>query len=318
MDQDEERLLYRVAKLYYEADYTQGKIAKDLGIHRTTIGRMLKKAQKNGIVKIEIQSKLSEYFELEKQITDYFGMKEVIIVPSASDQTTFNQEHAISQASYRLLDRVIQDADVVGLNWGTTLGNVFNQQVDVKPKQVDCVPLVGGPGEMNVDFHVNAIAFRFAQAFNATPHLIDAAAVYKSKETAEEVMDSVFMDRIRELWKTLTIAVVGIGAPESSSNMVWSGFLGEIDQKELVKHDAAGEICSRFFTPEGEVIKSPISDRTIAIELENLKKLRYSIGIAYSKEKAKSIIAAMKGNLINTLVTTEDTATEINRLMKNQ
>lgn len=313
LDWEEERLLYKIAKLYYEDNRTQGEIAKETGIYRTTIGRMLKKARKEGIVKIEIQSPLNEQFHLEEKIANHFGMKEVIIVSSKEEQA----KEDIAKVCYKLLDRIIKDGDIVGLSWGTSVGNISNQSADVKPKKITCVPLVGGAGKMPVDFHVNAIVHNFAQRFNAIAHFIDAVAIYESKETANEIIYSDFMQKIVELWGNLTVAIVGIGTPKSSTNMVWSGFLGEQEQVELQKYEAVGDILSRFYTMEGKVVDSPIAERTIAIRLEQLRKLRYSIGVAYTKEKAESIIGAMRGNFINTLVTTEETALEISRLIES-
>lgn len=314
LDWNEARLLYKVSKLYYEADYTQGEIAKDLSIHRTTVGRMLKKARKVGIVKIEVQSNFNEQSKLEEKLVEHFGMKEVIIIPNAEFETDNDKLAAMRQASYKLLDRIVVDGDVLGITWGRTIGKIINNQFELTEKKVDCVPLVGGPGEMNVDYHVNGIVYRLAQAFNSSPYLIDAAAVYDSETTAQEVLNSKFMRKIHELWEELTVAIVGIGSPEISSNMVWSGFLGELDKNEITDIQAIGEICSRFYTKEGKIVESSISDRTIAVNLEKLKNIRYSIGIAYSKRKAKSIIGAMEGKMINTLITDEETAKEIIRL----
>lgn len=318
MNWEEERLLYRIAKLYYDEDYTQAEISKELGIYRTTIGRMLKKARERGIVKIQIQSNSYKLYDLEDKITKYFGMKEVIIVPTFSKQSDHDMKNDINSACYKLLDRIIKDNDVIGLAWGKTLGDMVHKIDQLAPKEVECVPLVGGPGGMNTDYHVNAITLRMANAFQGRSHFIDSAAIYQSKETAEEVLNSEFMRNILGLWEKLTVAIVGIGAPFNSSNMVWSGFLGDKEQEELKKHNAIGDVCSRFYTSEGEVINSFLSERTIAIQLEKLRKLRYSVGIAYSKEKVQSIIGAMKGKFINTLVTDEETALEINRLIEKQ
>lgn len=57
-----------------------------------------------------------------------------------------------------------------------------------------------------------------------------------------------------------------------------------------------------------------ISDKTITIDLEKIKKARYSIGIAHSHEKISGIIGAIKGKYINSLVTTKETAEEILKL----
>jgi DNA-binding transcriptional regulator LsrR (DeoR family) len=312
MNWEEERLLYRIAKLYYEEGYTQAKISKELGIYRTTIGRMLKKAQDKGIVKIQIQSSSDALFDLEEKIAKHFGMKEVIIVPSYTEQSNVDTMKSIGKACGSLLDRVILDDDIVGVAWGKTLGNMIHQLDELKPKKIECVPLVGGPGGMKSDYHVNAIALRLSSALkNGTSHFINAAAIYESEETAKEILQSTFMTEILDLWDKLTVALVGVGAQISSSNMVWSGFLGDSEQMELREHKAIGDICSRFYNKDGEVIQSSISEKTIAIQLEKLKELRYSIGVAYSKEKTQAIISAMNGKFINTLVTNEETALKI-------
>ncbi|MRG86780.1 sugar-binding transcriptional regulator [Salinibacillus xinjiangensis] len=316
MNWEEERLLYRIAKLYYDEDYTQAEISKELGIYRTTIGRMLKKARDKGIVKIHVQSNANELFEVEEKIMRHFGMKEVMIVPSFSEQSTQNLSATIAKASNQLLNRILRDEDIVGLAWGKTLGDMVHQIGELKPKNTLCVPLVGGPGGMNTDYHVNAITMRMANALQGKSHFINAAAVYNSKETTQEILESSFMQEIIQLWDELTVAIVGIGAQISSSNMVWSGFLGDNEQNELKKHQAIGDICSRFYTIDGEVVNSSVSERTIGVELEKLKTLRYCIGVANSKEKAESIIGAMRGRFINTLVTNEETALEINRMIE--
>src|SRR5699024_3092034 len=198
MDREEERLLYKIAKLYYEEDYTQAEISSRLGIYRTTIGRMLKKARKEGIVKITVQSQLNEQIQLEEEISEHFDMKEVIIVPSSeNDNRSGNEE--VGKATTKLLNRVIRDDDTIGSAWGTTLGTTVNQLHDLNSKNVTCVPLVGGPGEMEVDFHVNAIVYKLAQAFNGESHFIDAAAVHQSKETAQEILNSNYMNKILDL-----------------------------------------------------------------------------------------------------------------------
>lgn len=318
MDWEEERLLYRVAKLYYHQDYTQAQISKELGIYRTTIGRMLKKARKEGIVTIQIQSNSTELFNIENEIMEHFGMKEVIIVPSFENQSNEDLLQGIGEACSSLFNRILKDGDIIGLNWGRSLGNMVHRLYDLKSKDVECVPLVGGPGGMDTDYHVNAITMRMSNALHGKPHLINAAAVYQSEETTQEVLESNFMEEILNLWEKTTVAIVGIGAPSSSSNMVWSGFLGESEQDNLKMEQAIGDVCSRFFTIDGEVINNSISKRTIAISLEKLKDLRYSVGVAYSKEKVEAIIGAMKGKFINTLVTNEETALEIYRVINKK
>ena len=52
MKKNEDRLLVKIAQMYYEENKTQSEISKILGIHRTSISRMLKTIREKKIVKI--------------------------------------------------------------------------------------------------------------------------------------------------------------------------------------------------------------------------------------------------------------------------
>nr|WP_302104531.1 sugar-binding transcriptional regulator [Polycladomyces sp. WAk] len=297
--------------MYYEDEMTQSEIASKTGIYRTTIGRMLKKARDMGIVTISINSEFDRIFDLEDCLEKKYGMKEIIIVPSRRVQSREERKKAIGWAGAHFLKRIVKDGDVVGFAWGTTLAAMIDQLGECPKRDAHFVPLVGGPGIVDSKYHVNRIVYTIANAFGGTSYFIDAAAIVEKVETKEEIINAHYFKKIIELWKHLTIAVVGIGAPISSSNLIWTGFFGDKEIEELNQLGAIGDICSRYFDQNGNIIYSEISERTIAIELDRLKKLKYSIGIAESVEKVPSIIGAMRGKFINVLITTEETAEAI-------
>jgi DNA-binding transcriptional regulator LsrR (DeoR family) len=305
---EERRLLVKVAQMYYEADMTQNEIAKELGIYRTTIGRMLKKARKEGIVQIHIDSSSYETFELETKLKQVFQLKDVIVVPNNHSDSDEKRKSALGLATLELLNRIIKDDDTVGFAWGRTMGSMIDQSVEYKARKADFVPLVGGPGTLDSKYHVNTIVYNVANTFGGSSHFIDAAAVVEKKETKNDIVTSNFFKKILDMWHNLNIAVVGIGAPLASSNMIWTGFYGDKEIDELNSLNAVGDICSRFYDINGHVIESEVAERTVAIELEKLKELEYSIGVAESENKVPSILGALRGKYINVLITNESTA----------
>jgi DNA-binding transcriptional regulator LsrR (DeoR family) len=56
------------------------------------------------------------------------------------------------------------------------------------------------------------------------------------------------------------------------------------------------------------IINSEVNDRIIGIELEKLRNLEYSVGVAESTEKVPSMLSALRGKYINVLITTDETA----------
>lgn len=306
-DWETRRLLAKIARLYYEQKLTQSQIADKMGIYRTTISRHLKRARDEGIVTIQINDN-SETYELERAIETQFNLKEVIVVPVDDSADESEKRALMGSAGAELLKRVIKKDDVVGLAWGSSIGHMAEATKQCQETKASFVPLVGGPGTMNTKHHVNTIVYKLAQEFNGTPSYIDAAAIVSKKETRDEIANSDYFKNIINLWENLTIAVVGIGNPIQSSNMVWSGFFGGKDIEELDRLNAVGDICSRFFDESGHMTQTELTDRTIAIELEELKRLNHSIGIAESIEKVPSILGALRGGYINILVTTDETA----------
>ena len=105
------------------------------------------------------------------------------------------------------------------------------------------------------------------------------------------------------------IAIVGIGAPVKSSNLVWAGYFGRDGIDSMRRTGAVGEICSVFYDKDGNPVQTPFTDRTIAVPLDTLRNLPYCIGMAASREKVPAIMGALHGHLINVLITDESTAT---------
>ncbi|WP_438497076.1 sugar-binding transcriptional regulator [Paenibacillus sp. IHBB 3054] len=317
MNEAEKKLLVQVAKMYYLEDLTQSDISKRLGIYRTSISRLLKKARDEGIVQINIIDEDSTHSEMENRLKQLFGLQEVIIVASRESMSGNDKIKSVAKAGAELLSKLIKDEDVVGFAWGRTMGSLIGEFNDCPQRSAHFVPLVGGPGDMETKYHVNAIVYSIATDFGGEAHMIDAAAVLERKETRNEIINSNYFRKITDLWDKLTVAVVGIGAPISNSNMIWTGFLGDKEIKHLNSHDAVGDICSRFYDSQGNVVNSELAERTIAIPLERLRDTRFTLALAESIEKAPSILGAIRGKYINALVTNEETAAEVLRLAGN-
>ena len=54
--QEKAERLVQIAKMYYEENLTQSEIAKEIGVSRALICRLLNEAKKYGIVTIQIHS----------------------------------------------------------------------------------------------------------------------------------------------------------------------------------------------------------------------------------------------------------------------
>ena len=90
------------------------------------------------------------------------------------------------------------------------------------------------------------------------------------------------------------------------------------DLQRLEKEGAVGDICSHVIDFDGNICDSELDARTLAIPLDVIKKKKYRIGVAQGFSKADSLCGALRGGIINVLVTNEETAERmLNRMDEN-
>lgn len=76
-------------------------------------------------------------------------------------------------------------------------------------------------------------------------------------------------------------------------------------KEELRSKNVVGDICGTFIDYDGNLCDSVIQDRTIAIPLENLRKIPHCIAVAYGREKKYITRAAIKSRYVNVLMIDE-------------
>jgi len=306
----ERRLLIKVANMYYIENLKQSDIADKIGVNRTTISKYLKRAMQEGIVRISIAN--DTYEQLEGELEKKFSLKEVYIVDSSEEQEELYNN--LGRAGLDFFERVVHSKEVVGFAWGSSVASMAENAMPRKNSlpDVQIVPLVGGPEGVETKYHVNSIITKMAEAFGARSYCLYAPAICQTAEIRNAVMQNVNYQKIAGLWEKISVVFVGVGAPVKHSNIVWRGDFGKESIEELAHLGVVGEICSVFYDARGEVVRTSLSDQTIAIDITKLKEIPYSIGIAVSPEKIPAIRGALAGRLINVLITDETTARLLN------
>lgn len=309
------RILVKVAHMYYGSDMKQSEIAKKLGIDRTTVSKYLKRAKETGIVKIFIAQDSFEH--LESSLEKKFNLKEVFIVPSSDrrDEVYSN----LGKAGLLLLKRLIKNKMVIGFNWGRSMGAIGAQAAleDFPAVDADFVPLVGGAEklsdseQLNIELHANTICYKVANAFKARSNYLYAPAITKTPETKQAIIHDTNYQNIQKLWNELDVAFVGVGSPTLASNVIWTDGLKSEYITSTFGDCIIGETCTRFYDKNGNEVPTEVVDRTIAIPFAQLHNIKYVIGVAAFDEKVPAIYSALKGKLINILITDESTARKL-------
>jgi len=104
------------------------------------------------------------------------------------------------------------------------------------------------------------------------------------------------------------LALFGVGNVSEQSSLYKTGYLDDVTLERLKSSGAVGEICGRFYDRWGNICLPEVDERTIAIELNNLKTKRISAAIAGGLNKVDAILGMLHSRFCNVLITSEETA----------
>ena len=304
--------LQEAAWLVYEKGLSQLEASKRLGISRPTISRMLETAKKIGIVKIKVNIASPEEFIIKNALKETFHLKDVVIASSTSDEE--DAKELVAQRASNYLTKLLKSGDTIGISWGTTLFKVVNQIPNINVSGI-VVPLTGGVGRVANNLHSNTLAHQLATKLLSKSYALYAPAIVKNKSAIKTIVEEPSVKLVMDLYKKIRVALVGIGTLNNNSTVIKSGYYNTADFIEFKKKDAIGDICSYLFNTNGKIVTFP-NNNVIGISMETLKKIPFVVGIASGVGKAKAIYSALKGKLINVLITDDNCGKEIIELQR--
>lgn len=320
-------LVLKAAYFYYIAEKPQGEIAEELGISVTTVSRLLKKAKEEKIIEFVIRDPLVKCLEMEEALKKALPVKEAVIAPAVrledgmdmkDDPESIKKLVALEAARY--LQRIIQDKDVVGFTWGSTVYQMINYLNPAQKVEAEFVTLHGSLANSVPEWDVRTLVDRIAKAFAGKKHTLLTHTLMSSRETADLLKKEKTLAEVYRTFKKVNIAVNGIGAfyPETTTVLARPDYLPPEDLEELRKKQVAGDIAIRFFDREGKECDTSLRDRTISIDFEDFRKIPHKITLASGEQKAWAILSAARGGLIDTLIVDSNLATELIRIAQEE
>lgn len=310
---DELRLLTRVARLYYDRDLTQAEIAAQLDLSQARVSRLLKSARDEGIVRISVNVPRGTFLKLEEALEDRFGLKEAVVVDSTADDEADLQRDVGSAAAF-YVETTLRQGEVIGISsWsGTLLAMVDAMHPFTRDIDTNVVQILGGLGNPVAEEHATQLARRLARMTRGSATLLPAPGVVGSSEAKRIFLSDPYVSETFRRMDEVTMALVGIGSLQPSSLLTYSGnIFPDDDIERLSELGAVGDVCLRFFDATGKPVISPVDDRVIGMELDQLRQVPRVVGVAGGARKTDAIRAAATGGWINVLVTDRRTAERV-------
>jgi DNA-binding transcriptional regulator LsrR (DeoR family) len=215
-----------------------------------------------------------------------------------------------SAAAY-YLDTTLKPNEVIGISsWSSTLlATVSAMRPITKPIGAQVIQILGGVGNPTAESDAVYIVSRLAALVQGQSILLPVPAVVGAHDTRQLYLQDPFVCDTIERFDSVTVALVGIGSVEPSDLLASSGNVFSSQELEWLRTlGAVGDVCLRFFDADGAPIQTPLNDRVIGMELEQLRKVKRSVGIAGGPRKLAAIRGAVRGGLINVLITDSFTA----------
>ena len=293
---EEDHLILKVLRLYYEHDLTQAEVASRLGFSRPKVSKLIAEGKDRGLVKIELAEPAGDFAPLEIALEDRYGLEEVHVITTSEDRDS------AGRAGAALLARLCTATTVLGLSWGVSVRAL----ADATPHRAfGCkrvVPLVGGMGKAQAQLHSNQVCADLAEKLDADCLHLAAPAIARSSGSRAELAALPGIEDTLAEGAACDVAVVGIGGILPSSTMVEAGYFTLDEFLGLRERGIVGDVCCHFLDAEGRTRYPELSERIVGLTPGDLRAIDRTIGIATGADKALGVAAAARGGFVKALV----------------
>ena len=300
-------LAARAAWLYYIANNTQEEIATKLDVSRQAAQRLVALAVSEKLITFRLNHPLSNCIALAEALRDRFSLSTCDVVPSTPN--SLRTGLGICAANYLETYLVAKAPAIVAFSSGRTLRAMVEQIPSMNQPQHKIVSIVG-----NMSHYGRAgrheVVIHLCDRTGAAAYPVPTPVVATSIKERELLQTQRSFFAVKSLVEQAKVTFVGIGEIAWNAPLHESGFINDQEITELIELGAVGEIAGCAYDQQGKLLHAGTNQRLAGVPLEQPVK-RLTIGVAGGLHKTEAILAALKGKLINGLITDEAVAEAI-------
>lgn len=296
----------RAGWLYYAGGLTQDQIAIELGVSRQRAQRLVSRAMAEGLVHVRLNHRIGACLDLESDLTERFRLTRCRVAPNFGPGG--DASRAIAQSAAAELERVLREPEpqVIAFGTGRALRAMAEEFTPPEARHHRIVSLLGniGPdGSATLYDVIRRVAEKLTAKYFPMP-------VPVLSDTPEE---RAFFFHLRPVQTVIALAqqadvtFVGVGQMNDDAPLFADGFVTREELSALQAMGAAGEIASWVYDTEGRYIDVARNALIGSVRVEPGRD-RPVIGVAAGPSKVAALRGALKGRIINGLVTDEATA----------
>lgn len=296
----------RAGWLYYVAGKTQDQIAVELGVSRQRAQRLVSRAIADGLIHVRLNHRIGACMDLEQALVAKYGLQRCRVAPGLGPGA--DPSRAIAAAAASELERFLRMPDplVIAFGTGRALRAMVEQFNPTGPCPHRIVSLLGNIAPDGSATLYDVIS-RVAERLNAPYFPMPVPVISDTAQEREFFMHLRPVRTVFDLASKADVTFVGVGQMGKDAPLALDGFVTTEVLAELQKQGAAGEVASWVYDKEGRYIDSPRNALVGGVRVEP-GQTSPVIGVAAGPSKIDAIHAAMKGKILNGLVTDEPTA----------
>lgn len=288
-----------VASQYYVDGRSKVEIARDLGLSRFKVARMLEEARERGIVRIEIAVPDAINASLSADLCSAYKLRQAIVVDTPDEPLTTLRAD-LGRVAASLVTELVQDDDVLGIAWGRTLSAMAAELTQLKPCTI--VQLTGALSDAEVSDNAIELVRRMARVANGPAFPIYAPMVLDDPATARSLRQQVRVADAMSWYDRVSVAIVPIGSWSPPQSGLYDS-LSDKERAELLDAGVRADTSAVMVTSTGDLLTTPLNERMIGISGEQLRRTPEVIAVAGGRDKTDAVRVALRAGFITTLVT---------------
>ena len=245
--------------------------------------------------------------DMEKEIKDALGVREVIIVPGDVEKN-IDVLNDIGKASFEYLKDWIKDSTVIAVSGGYTLLALADKSHKLNAKDVTVVPARGGI-KADLERQANIVAAKMAKNIGGSYYLLHLPDNI-NEDMLLRMTDDPDISKVLTYIQSADVFIFGMSSFEAISKK--RNFTQE-EMDFLKSQNVRAEAFGCYFNKAGDIVYKSSS---IGIKEEYLKQITTVMAVGGGASKAESIILVNKGRSNNVIVTDETAAREIYNLLQ--
>lgn len=296
----------RAGWLYFIAGHTQDEIAKMLQVSRASAQRLVSLCLAERLITFRLEHPIAACMELAARLKDAFKLVYCEVVPS--DPAAPQSVAGIAERAANMLESMLRGDKpvIVALGTGRAVRAAVERVSPIDRPNHQIVSLVG-----NISADGSASFFdtvgRLADVTRSRHYPMPLPFLMSSDKERSHMLRLEPISKVRALAAKADLRLVGIGQMDQSAQVLVDGFVTRQELLDMLRRGAAGELTGWAFDAEGRIIDGGTNRRLTSIP-PRVPAAALTIGAAVGKAKVSAIRAALKGRLINGLITDEATA----------